>query len=64
VESGLIPLERRISAYNRFAPLLSEEKLALVSEDEKTVGLAEVPELSAKMLRSEIRGRYVVDPRI
>merc|ERR1712034_268292 len=49
VESGLIPLQRRITAYNRFAPLLTSEKLSLVSEEEKTVGLGQVPGICNKM---------------
>jgi len=61
VESALIPLERRISAYGRFGPLLTTDKLGLVSEDEKTIGLAQLPDLGAQMLKGDIRGRYVVD---
>lgn len=64
VESGLIPLERRITAYTKFASLLTPEKLSLVSEDDKTVGLGQVPGICDKMLQGEIKGRYVVDPKI
>ena len=61
VESVFLPMERRIAAYNRFGPMLTADKLALVSGEERTVGLSQLPELSSKMLKGQIRGRYVVD---
>ena len=64
VESALIPLERRITAYGRFGPLLTSDKLDLVSGDERTVGLGDLTDLGAKMLKGDIRGRYVVDLKI
>ena len=64
VESALIPLERRITAYSRFGPLLTSDKLDLVSGDERTVGLGDLPDLGAKMQKGDIPGRYVVDLQI
>jgi len=61
VESVFLPMERRIAAYNRFGPMLTADKLALVSGEERTVGLSQLPELGSKMLKGQIRGRYVVD---
>jgi len=61
VDSVFLPMQKRIQAYTKFAPLLTADKLALVSGEERTVGLAEIPELGAKMLKGNIRGRYVVD---
>jgi len=64
VESALIPLERRITAYSRFGPLLTTDKLNLVSGEERTVGLEDLPKLGGQMLSGDIRGRYVVDLKI
>ena len=68
--------------YHRFGPLLTEDKLSLVtgilsfirkiflpsllhfSGQEMIVGLSELPSLAQQMLEGNIRGRYVVDPRI
>ena len=64
VDSVFQPLERRLSAYGRFGSLLTPDKLDLVSGEERTVGLAQLPDLGAQMLKGNLRGRYVVDPRI
>jgi len=61
VESVFQPMEKRIAAYGRFGPLLTTDKLALVSGEERTVGLAQLPDLGVQMLKGNIRGRYVVD---
>jgi len=61
VDSVFLPMHKRVAAYTKFGPLLTADKLALVSGEEKTVGLAEIPDLGAKMLKGNIRGRYVVD---
>jgi len=61
VDSVFLPMERRLAAYTKFGPLLTGDKLALVSGEGKTVGLNQVPELGAQMLKDSIRGRYVVD---
>jgi len=64
VESALIPLERRMTAYSTYGPLLTADKLALVSGEEMTVSLSEVAALGAKMLEGNIRGRFVVDLKL
>ena len=76
VESALLPLDRRRQVYRRFEPLLTQERLALLSGpdrsllyvsdgddegDERIVGLSQLPELADKMLTGNITGRYVVD---
>ena len=61
VDSVFQPLEKRLSAYGRFGPLLTADKLDLVSGEERTVGLAQLPDLGGKMLKGNLRGRYVVD---
>eukprot|EP00092_Neocalanus_flemingeri_P000479 GFUD01000509.1.p1 GENE.GFUD01000509.1~~GFUD01000509.1.p1 ORF type:complete len:347 (-),score=135.68 GFUD01000509.1:128-1168(-) len=61
VESVFQPLERRLTAYGKFGPLLTADKLSLVSGDDKTVGLGQLPDLGGQMLAGNIRGRYVVD---
>jgi len=64
IDSVFQPLEKRLSAYGRFGPLLTTDKLALVSEEERIAGLAQIPELGEQMLKGNIRGRYLVDPNI
>ena len=77
VESALLPLERRRQVYTRFGPLLTEDKLALLSGqfspgsdrrvmagvagEDRTVGLSHLPQLADRMLEGKITGRYVVD---
>jgi len=61
IESALVPLERRMSAYGRFGPLLTSAKLNLVSGEERTLGLAQLPVIAEQMMKGNIRGRYVVD---
>jgi len=61
VESVFMPVEVRKAAYAAYAPLLTADKLALVSGEERTVGLGELPELGSKMLAGSLVGRYVVD---
>lgn len=61
VESVFLPMEKRMAAYGRFGPLLTADKLALVSGEERTVGLGQLPDLGGQMLKGNIRGRYVVD---
>ena len=60
-DSVFQPLEKRLSAYGRFGPLLTADKLDLVSGEERTVGLAQLPDLGGQMLKGNLRGRYVVD---
>lgn len=61
IESVFLPTEKRLTAYNKFSPLLTPDKLALVSGDGQTVGLGELPGLGGKMLKGEVKGRYIVD---
>ena len=61
VESVFLPMEKRVAAYGKFGPLLTSDKLGLVSGEERTVGLAQLPDLGRQMLAGNIRGRYVVD---
>jgi len=61
VESALMPLERRLEVYTRFGPLLSGEKLGLISSEEQTLSLGQVPDIAEQMLKGGIKGRYVVD---
>jgi hypothetical protein len=57
----LIPLKRIVTAYIMFGPLLTTAKLYLVFVDERTVGLVDLPDLAAKMLKGDIRSKHVVD---
>jgi len=61
VESVFMPVGVRKAAYGAYAPILTADKLALVSGEERTVGLGELPELGSKMLAGSLTGRYVVD---
>jgi acrylyl-CoA reductase (NADPH) len=61
IESVFLKTEKRLAAYERFSPLLTPEKLALVSGEGQTVGLGALPELGAQMLKGGVRGRYIVD---
>ncbi|XP_023331817.1 uncharacterized protein LOC111703951 [Eurytemora carolleeae] len=61
IESVFLKTEKRLAAYERFSPLLTSDKLALVSGEGQTVGLAALPELGMQMLKGGVRGRYIVD---
>jgi len=61
VDSVFMPLERRLAAYNKFAPILAGGKLELVAGENKTVGLAGVLDIANMMLQGNLSGRYVVD---
>jgi len=60
IDSVLSPLPERLRAWRRIAAELPMEKLAAMVTE---VGLAEVPELGAAILRGEVQGRIVVDVR-
>ena len=60
VDSVFMPVERRLSVYNKFGPILGSGKLDLLAGDGKTVGLSGVLELAKEMLKGNITGRYVV----
>jgi len=61
IDSVFLPTPLRLEAYNKYAPLLTEEGLNLVCGGDNVVGLGQVVDLSNKMLAGAIRGRYVVD---
>lgn len=61
IESVFLKTEKRLAAYERFSPLLTSDKLALVSGEGQTVGLAALPDLGMQMLKGGVRGRYIVD---
>jgi len=61
IESVFLPTENRLTAYNRYSPLLTPQRLSQVCGEGQTVGLADLPGLSAKMLKGEVKGRYIVD---
>jgi len=61
IESVFLPTEKRLSAYNKYAPMLTPDKLGLVCGEDQAVGLADLPELGANMLKGKVKGRYIVD---
>jgi acrylyl-CoA reductase (NADPH) len=61
IESVFLPTDKRLAAYQRFAPLLTPEKLGLVCGEDQSVGLGGLPELGALMLKGKVKGRYIVD---
>lgn len=64
IESVFLPTHKRQAAYSTYSHLLTPDKLALISGDDRTVSLGEVVPLAVKMLGGQIRGRYVVDPTL
>lgn len=60
IDSVLSPLPERLRAWGRIAAELPMDKLAAMVRD---VGLAEVPDLGAAILKGEVQGRIVVDVR-
>jgi len=61
IESVFLPTGPRQAAYNKFSPLLTPDKLDLVSGEGQVVGLAQLPALGDQMLKGQIKGRYIVD---
>jgi len=61
IESVFLPTEKRLEAYLRYSGFLTSDKLDLVSGGGQTVGLEALPDLATKMLKGEVKGRYVVD---
>lgn len=61
IDSVFLPVEHRLEAYQKYAPLLSDASLSKVCGDENVVGLDKVVDLSKKMLAGAIKGRFVVD---
>jgi len=61
VDSVFMPVERRKAAYNEFGDILAGKEMELVAGEANTVRLGCVPEISKKMLKGSLKGRYVVD---
>lgn len=59
VDSVMCPLEKRKTAWQQLAELMTDEIYALILEN--TVGLEAIPELSEQIMQGQIRGRVVVD---
>ncbi len=59
IDSVMCPQPRRLDAWKRLTGLLNGELLDSLTTEAK---LSELPELGAKILKGEIRGRLVVDP--
>jgi acrylyl-CoA reductase (NADPH) len=60
IDSVMCPVERRREAWHRLVRDLPMEKLDALSE---TVPLSDLPRLSQRILKGEVRGRIVVDVR-
>jgi acrylyl-CoA reductase (NADPH) len=58
IDSVMCPREERITAWQRLARDLPQERLARLTE---IVPLSRLPELAPRILRGEVRGRTVVD---
>ncbi len=55
--------KHREELYGNYAPtLIKSGKLDLISGSEQVLKLEDVPEVAGKMLKGQIKGRYVVDP--
>ncbi|MGF1639964.1 MAG: MDR family oxidoreductase [Rhodospirillales bacterium] len=60
IDSATCPRDRREIAWARLARELPMDKLDRLT---RVAGLAEVPDLADRILKGEIRGRTVIDPR-
>jgi len=58
IDSVMCPKNRRIAAWQRLEADLPLDKLAAMTT---LAGLGEVPELAARILKGEVRGRVVID---
>jgi acrylyl-CoA reductase (NADPH) len=61
IDSVMCPADRRREAWDRLVRDLPMEKLDALSE---TVPLGDLPRLSQRILKGEVRGRIVVDVRV
>jgi len=61
IESVFLPTDDRLAAYSRYSPLLTPDRLGQVCGDGQTIGLADLPNMAAKMLKGGVKGRYIVD---
>ncbi len=59
IDSVMCPLPRRLEAWKRLSEILPGDLLDSLTAEAR---LSELPELGAKILKGEIRGRVVVDP--
>ncbi len=59
IDSALCPKPRRLEAWTRLTALLPMDLLDSLTSDAR---LADLPELGAKILKGEVRGRVVIDP--
>ena len=59
IDSVMMPKPRRLQAWKRLAELLPPDLLDSLTSEARLVDL---PELGAKILKGEVRGRVVVDP--
>lgn len=59
IDSVMMPKPRRLQAWKRLAELLPTDLLDSLTSEAR---LVELPELGAKILKGEVRGRIVVDP--
>ena len=59
IDSVMCPVPRRLEAWRRLAELLPLDLLDTLTTE---VRLSDLPELGAKILKGEVRGRVVVDP--
>ncbi len=59
IDSVMCPRPRRLAAWKRLAELLPLDLLDSLTTE---VRLSDLPELGAKILKGEVRGRVVVDP--
>jgi len=58
IDSGLVPYERRVAAWDRLARTFD---WALLDRIQQTIGLADLPAYADKILAGQVRGRVVVD---
>lgn len=59
IDSVMAPKPRRLTAWKRLAELLPLDKLDSLTTE---VRLVDLPEMGAKILKGDIKGRVVVDP--
>ncbi|RAU22109.1 oxidoreductase [Paramagnetospirillum kuznetsovii] len=59
IDSALCPTPRRLEAWKRLTELLPGDLLDSLTTEGK---LSDLPELGAKILKGEVRGRMVIDP--
>lgn len=60
IDSVYKPMEVRKKVYQKFIPILKENKALEAITANQVIGLDAVPEIASKMLKGENKGRYVV----